>query len=137
MKTLHAPFSFSRGSHPGVPGYVRPLSLSRALIPSPLAAGSSAPGRNALAVGWGPSRRLPRRRATAAGSYRMRRKPYLHSGSTTKLDAAARPVRCHPYDRALLQRDDRRYDFDLVFFPAACPRGSILEHPVYSCRQSG
>src|SRR5256886_12755797 len=40
------------------------------------------------------ARRLRQKRASAAGSYRKRRKQYLRSGSTTRLDAAARPVRC-------------------------------------------
>jgi len=55
---------------------------------------SSAPGRNSFAVGDGVRqagfRKCPQ---AAAGSCRKRRRRYLRSGSTTKLDEVARPVR--------------------------------------------
>src|SRR6266478_5452343 len=97
MKTLHAPFSFFTGEPCSeYPGYVPPLSLSRVLIPSLPAAGSlSVRQKHFGGRGWDPSPRLPRRRATAARSCRIRRKPCLRSGNTTRLDAVARPVRCH------------------------------------------
>src|SRR5882762_3539991 len=90
MKTLHASFSFFTGeTRPEYPGCVRPIiSLMRA--DSKL----SARQKRYRGRKWGPGRRLPRKRASAAGSYRKRRRQYLRSGSTTRLDAVARPVRC-------------------------------------------
>src|SRR5207253_6403534 len=90
MKTLHTPFSFFSGeTRPEYPGCVRPIiTLKRA--DSKLTARQKP---FADKVG-GPARRLPQKRASAAGSYRKRRNHYLRSDSTSRLDAATRPVRC-------------------------------------------
>src|SRR6266566_8753894 len=85
---LHSPF-FTREPCPESPGHVRPIiSLTRP--DSKL----SARQKRFAGRGWAPAPRLPRRRGAAAGSYRRRRRQYLRSGSTTRLDAAPHPVPC-------------------------------------------
>ena len=84
---LHSPFS--RGSAARSAGRSVPHYLSSA-PDSKLSAGL----RPFAGSEWDPARRLPQRLADAASNCRTRRRQDPRSGSTTKLDAAARPARC-------------------------------------------
>src|SRR6266550_1123357 len=84
---LHSPFS------PGSP--TRSIRAKCALL-SLIRARFQVSARQKRFDGKGldPARRLPKMRASAAYSCRKRRKRYLRFGSTTRLDAVARPARC-------------------------------------------
>src|SRR2546422_779572 len=80
---------FHRGAPPGVSGLSAPYYLSFGPDSK-----FSARQKRFGGKGLDPARRLPKMRASAAYSCRRRRKRYLRFGSTTRLDAVARPARC-------------------------------------------